>query len=146
MATHANTPHAGHARGTPRTPFASGWTLTAAVLMIFGGVMAILEGVAALARDDVFVTSSNYTFEFSLTGWGWIHLALGIVILLAGMALFRDALWARAVGVAVAGFSMIANFIWLPHAPAWSVALIAVDAFIIWALCAPRIGSPRDVR
>jgi hypothetical protein len=106
--------------------------------MLFGGIMAILEGIAAIAHDSVFVATSNYTFHWSLTGWGWMHLILGIVIAVAGLALFTGALWARAVGIVLAGVSMIANFVWLPFAPAWSIALIVVDGFIIWALCAPR--------
>jgi len=73
----------------------SGWTVLAAVLMIFGGVMAIFEGIAAIAKDDLFVRTANYAFQFTLTSWGWIHLILGIVILLAGCALFSGAVWAR---------------------------------------------------
>ncbi|WTT40474.1 hypothetical protein OG535_04985 [Kitasatospora sp. NBC_00085] len=109
--------------------------------MIFGGAMAIFEGIAAIAKDDLFVRTANYTFRFSLTSWGWIHLILGIVILLAGCALFTGAVWARAVGVVLAGLILIANFLWLPYYPFWAIVLIAVNIFIIWALCA---GSLRD--
>ncbi|WP_405392258.1 hypothetical protein OG596_33190 [Streptomyces sp. NBC_01102] len=122
---------------------ASGWTVFAAVLMIFGGAMAILEGIAAIAKDDVFVATRNYVFQFNLTGWGWIHLILGIVILLAGCALFTGALWARAVGVLGAGLGVVAHFLWLPYYPFWSLVLIAVYIIVIWALCA---GPQRDAR
>jgi hypothetical protein len=103
--------------------------------MIFVGAMSILQGAAAIGKDDVFVSTRNYVYKFDLTGWGWLHLSLGIVVVLAGAALFTGALWARFVGVVLAGFSMIANFLWLPHYPFWSVVIIAIDAFIIWALC-----------
>ncbi|GAA2921475.1 MULTISPECIES: hypothetical protein [Streptomycetaceae] len=127
---------------TSRTSL-SGWTVFAAVLMIFGGAMAILEGIAAIAKDDVFVATRNYVFQFNLTGWGWVHLILGIVILLAGCALFTGALWARAVGVLLAGLGLVAHFLWLPYYPFWSLVLIAVNIIVIWALCA---GPQRDVR
>ncbi|MFF2045666.1 hypothetical protein ACFVVX_35125 [Kitasatospora sp. NPDC058170] len=142
MAANPRQPTAG--TGTPDTsghPLRTGWTVLAAVLMIFGGTMAIFEGIAAIAKDDLFVRTSNYTFKFNLTGWGWIHLILGIVIVLAGCALFTGAVWARAVGVVLAGLSLIANFLWLPYYPFWAIVLIAVNIFIIWALCA---GSLRD--
>ncbi|MDQ0847549.1 hypothetical protein [Streptomyces sp. V1I6] len=119
----------------------SGWLVFAAVMMIFGGVMAILAGIAAIANDDVFVSTRNYVFEFDLTGWGWVHLILGIVIVLAGLALFQGATWARVIGVLLAGLGMIANFLWLPYAPVWSIVLIAIDAFVIWALCAAPAPS-----
>ncbi|MFI6847921.1 hypothetical protein [Kitasatospora sp. NPDC050467] len=142
MAGNVNQPQPGQVTAdTSRHALRSGWIVLAAVLMIFGGAMAIFEGIAAIAKDDLFVRTANYTFRFSLTSWGWIHLILGIVILLAGCALFTGAVWARAVGVVLAGLILIANFLWLPYYPFWAIVLIAVNIFIIWALCA---GSLRD--
>lgn len=46
------------------------------------------------------------------------------------------------MGVGLAGLSMIAHFVWLPYQPVWSIVLIVVDGFVIWALCAPRRESP----
>jgi hypothetical protein len=119
----------------------SGLTAFAAIMMIFGGTMAIFEGIAAIAKDDLFVTTRNFTYSFSLTSWGWIHMILGILVVLAGIALFSGAMWARVTGVVLAGLAMLANFAWLPYYPLWSVVLITVDAFVIWALC---VGASRD--
>ncbi|WP_331772601.1 hypothetical protein OG948_54875 (plasmid) [Embleya sp. NBC_00888] len=120
---------------TQRATHSSGWTTFAAVLMTVGGVLAVFQGIAAIAKDDVVVETRNYSFSYSTTGWGWIHLILGIVIFLAGLALFTNALWARFLGVLLAGLSMLANFVWLPHYPVWSIIVIAIDIAIIWALC-----------
>ncbi|WP_128981912.1 DUF7144 family membrane protein [Streptomyces roseicoloratus] len=117
----------------------SGWLVFAAVIMVFSGIMALLGGISAIAKDDVFLATRNYVYQINLTGWGWIHLILGIVITLTGIALFTGATWARVVGVGLAGLSMIANFMWLPYTPWWALLLIAIDALIIWGLCvAPR--------
>ncbi|MEU1368314.1 hypothetical protein ABZ454_19520 [Streptomyces sp. NPDC005803] len=144
MASTSNHPKAAPGVATDsHHPFRTGWTAFAAVLMIFGGAMAIFQGISAIAKDDVFVTTRNYVFQFNLTGWGWIHLILGIVIVLAGCALFTGALWARVAGVVLAGLGALANFAWLPHYPLWSIVLIAIDVFIIWALCAAPGGRER---
>nr|WP_235968405.1 hypothetical protein [Streptomyces mesophilus] len=103
--------------------------------MIVGGAMAACEGIAALADDDLFVVTRHYVFEFSLAGWGWVHLLLGIALVVAGCALFGGALWARFFGVFVAGLSAIANFLWVPYYPLWALTLVAVNLFIVWALC-----------
>ncbi|WP_329113437.1 DUF7144 family membrane protein [Streptomyces sp. NBC_01353] len=133
MTTHVSDPRRGE------TTRGSGWMLFAAVIMIFGGVMMLLGGISALAKDDVFLATRNYVYELDLTGWGWVHLILGIVITLAGIALFSGATWARVVGVMLAGLSMIANFMWLPYTPWWALLIIALDVVVIWALCiAPR--------
>ncbi|MEU3044914.1 MULTISPECIES: hypothetical protein [Streptomyces] len=104
--------------------------------MLFGGVMAIFEGISAIAEDDLFVVTRNYVFEFSLTGWGWVHLILGFVLVLAGIAVLGSgALWARFFGVFVASLGAIANFLWIPYYPLWALVLVAVNIFIVWALC-----------
>ncbi|WP_374211924.1 hypothetical protein [Streptomyces sp. C10-9-1] len=128
----------GSASAQPTAPHGhtSGATVLAASLMIFGGVMAIFEGISAIAEDDLFVATRNYVFEFSLTGWGWVHLILGFVLVLAGIAVLGSgALWARFFGVFVASLGAIANFLWIPYYPLWALVLVAVNIFIVWALC-----------
>ena len=39
--------------------------------------------------------------------------------------------WARAVGIVLAALSAIANFLFLPYSPVWSVLIIALDVFVI---------------
>ncbi|MFJ4620115.1 hypothetical protein [Streptomyces sp. NPDC088812] len=113
----------------------SGTTVFAAALMIFGGVMAVFEGIAAIARDDLFGAVRHYVFQFSLAGWGWVHLILGVVLVLAGCAVLSGALWARFFGVLVAGLGALANFLWVPYYPLWALTLVAVNVFVVWALC-----------
>ncbi|NNN31302.1 hypothetical protein HLK59_13180 [Streptomyces sp. S3(2020)] len=115
---------------------ASGTTVLAAALMIFGGAMALFEGIAAVAKDDLFLVTRHYVFEFSLTGWGWVHLVLGAVMIFAGCAVLGGALWGRFFGVLVAGLGAIANFLWVPYYPLWALTLVAVNLFVVWALCA----------
>ncbi|OKK17186.1 hypothetical protein AMK16_19970 [Streptomyces sp. CB00455] len=128
-------PRAGDPHPSPWHAPTSGTTVLAAALMVFGGLMALFEGIAALAKDDLFLATRHYVFEFSLTGWGWVHLILGIVLVVAGFAVVTGALWARFFGVAVAGLGAIANFLWLPYYPLWALVLIAVDLLVVWALC-----------
>jgi hypothetical protein len=117
---------------------AMGFTIAAAVLMMMSGVWNFLEGLAAIIRGSFVVVLHNYVFELSAAGWGWFHLILGAVVAIAGVALLTDKLWARIVGVALAAVSAIVNFLYIPYLPVWSIALIAIDVAIIWALLTPR--------
>lgn len=77
---------------TPRSTssgWAAGGTMFAGVLMIVGGVFAIIEGIVAIANDEVYQHIGNYTFKFDLTTWGWIHLIVGILVLVAGAAILK---------------------------------------------------------
>lgn len=113
---------------------AGGTSLGAAILLITAGVVQILQGVAALAKDEFFVVGVQYTYNFDLTTWGWIHLVLGALVVLLGVALFSGAMWARVTAVFIVALSIIANFLWLPYYPWWSISIIALDVVIIWAV------------
>jgi hypothetical protein len=109
-----------------------------AVMLMVAGILGILRGISAIAEDDVFLSTPNYVFAFDLTGWGWIHLFLGVAAVIVSMGLFQASTWARVAGVGIAGLVIIANFLSLPSYPVWSVVMIAISGFIIWALCAVR--------
>ena len=117
-----------------------GWTLFAAVMLMISGIGNFLEGIAQIVNGSYFVTLPNYTYNLSVHTWGWFHLIAGIVVFLAGAALFTDQAWARWVGVAFASFSLFMNLVYLPFFPVWSIIVIAIDAFVIWALLSPRRG------
>jgi hypothetical protein len=118
--------------------WATGLTAFAAVMLFLAGLLDIFRGIMAIAEDDIFVTTRGYVFEFDLTGWGWVHLALGAVAVIVSVGLLRTATWARVVGVAIAGLVIIANFLSLPYYPVWSIVVIAMSGFVIWALCVVR--------
>ena len=117
---------------------AMGFTALAAILMMLSGGANILEGIAAVIRGSYFVTLPNYAYNTSVSGWGWTHLIFGIVVFLAGACLFLDMLWARVAGVILASVSLLLNLVYIPYFPVWSIIVIALDAFVIWALLTPR--------
>jgi hypothetical protein len=109
-------------------------TVAAGILMVLIGIMHAIQGLVALVNDEFYVLGSEYTFEFDLTTWGWIHLIGGTVIVLAGIALFQGSVWARTVAVVMASVSILLNFTWLPYYPLWSLVVIGFDLFVIWAV------------
>jgi hypothetical protein len=90
--------------------------------------------LVALFNDDFYVVGQKWIFEFDLTTWGWVHLIVGIGVAVAGLSVFSGAGWARFVGIGVAGFSALVNFMWLPYYPIWSLIIIALDVAVIWSL------------
>jgi hypothetical protein len=130
------------ARRGARSAWSVGGMIFAAALLIMNGIWEILLGIAAIAKGDFFVQAPNYLYNVDVSAWGWIHLALGALMALTGFFLFSGATWARAVGIFFAVLSAIANFFFLPYYPIWSIVIIALDVFVIWALAtAPRIDD-----
>jgi hypothetical protein len=125
-------------RSGTRQAWAFGGMIFAAALLVMNGIWQILLGIAAVAKGDFFVAAPNYLYNVNVSTWGWIHLALGAVMALVGFVLFSGAGWARAIGIVLAVLSAIANFFFLPYYPIWSLVIIALDVFVIWALATVR--------
>ena len=113
-----------------------GTTTFAGVMLITVAAFQILEGIAAIAEDTIFITGAKYTFELDVTAWGWIHLIVGIVAVAIGLGILAGQSWALLFGVVIACIGAISNFAFMPYFPFWSIAVIAFNLFIIWALCA----------
>ncbi|MGK8465092.1 DUF7144 family membrane protein [Nocardia cyriacigeorgica] len=116
-------------------------TIAVAVLLLVLGLLSLFEGISAVVDDELFVPGREYVYEFDTTTWGWIHIVLGGLIVLIALALFTGAVWARVIAVMLAGLSIIANFLWIPYYPWWSVLVIALNIVVIWALSTWRAGG-----
>src|ERR671910_3210150 len=116
--------------------WAVGFILFAAIMMIMVGVFQAFQGLVAIFENEFYVATRNYLFQFDATTWGWIHLLLGLLVAFAGYGLLSGRTWARVVGITVAVLSAIAAFLWIPYYPFWSLLIITLDVFVIWAIAA----------
>ncbi|WP_216908756.1 DUF7144 family membrane protein [Nocardia noduli] len=117
-----------------RQGLAAGTSIGAAILLMVLGIVSLLQGISAVAEDEVFVTGIDYIYEFDLTTWGWIHIVLGALIIVCALALVTGTAWGRGAAIGFASLSILANFLWLPYYPLWSVLLIVLDVVVIWAV------------
>jgi hypothetical protein len=118
-------------------------SIAAAVLLLSSGVLSILEGISAVAEDDLFVVGPDYAYKFNTTAWGWIHILLGILLVIAAIGLIAGTTWARITAIGLAALSIIANFAWIPYYPWWSILVIALDVIVIWAVATWEPNPPR---
>jgi len=128
---------------TRRSAFAdereSGWTgliTFAGIMMVVAGVWHALAGIAALLNDNLYISTPNYVYSLDLTGWGWGHLVLGALVTVTGGAILTGQTWGRIVGIVLVVLSLIANFLFIPWYPVWSLVIIGLDVAVIWALAA----------
>jgi hypothetical protein len=122
---------------------AVGFILFAAIMMLMSGVFQAIQGLVAIFENEFYVATRNYLFQFDATTWGWIHLIGGIIVALAGWGLLSGQTWARTVAIIVAVLSAIVNFAFIPYYPFWSLLIITLDIFVIWAVAAHG-GAMRD--
>lgn len=122
----------------PPSVWATGFIVFAAVMMMMmmSGAFQALAGIVALFEDEFYVTTPNYLLQFDATTRGWIHLLLGLLVVIASFAVLGGRIWGRVIGVILAALSALANFAFIPDYPVWSLVVITLDVFVIWALTA----------
>ena len=125
-------------RGQPRV---SGWAVAgitfAGSILTLVGVFQIVMGLTAIFDDDFFVVAQNYTFKVDTTAWGWLHLMLGVLLVVTGFGLFSRSAWAGVAAIVLAMLSALLNFFFIPYYPFWSILVIALNVWVIWSLTRP---------
>jgi hypothetical protein len=122
-------------------PRASGWAIGAiafaATMMVLIGVFQALAGLVAIFNDDFYVVTQNYTFDLDVSAWGWIHLIVGLAVLATGLGLFARQAWAGVTAIVLCMLSALVNFFFIPYYPIWSLLVIGLAVWVIWALTRP---------
>jgi uncharacterized membrane protein len=114
----------------------TGWIVFAGVMMIISGSLNALYGVVAAVNDDWVGWTNRENAFLDVSQWGWVHIVVGLIVLLCGIGLFSGNILARTVAVIIASISLVSNFFFIPVYPLWALTVITIDALVIWALTA----------
>jgi hypothetical protein len=122
----------------------TGWVVFASIMLAVVGGLNFLQGIVALLNDDYFVVrSGNDLLIADFNTWGWVLLIWGAAQALTSFGLNAGAGWARVTAIIIACVSMFIQIAFLAAYPLWSIAIIAMDVIIIFALTA-RWSEARD--
>jgi hypothetical protein len=119
-----------------------GWIVFAALVMIAGGVLNLIQGLVALLDEDYYAPRSDLMIDMSYQVWGWTLLLFGAFVAAAGYELLSGRMWARWVAVVLLAFDALLNFAFAAGYPFWSIIAIGLDVIVIYAL----VVHGREVR
>jgi hypothetical protein len=120
----------------PGTAFAAG------TLLLTCAVLTLLQGISALVNDQLLLVGPDYVYKFNMTGWGWVHIVVAILLGAVAVGLMFAATWARVAAIAMASVSIVVMFVWLPYYPLWSIIVIALDVIVILAVATWNMARP----
>jgi hypothetical protein len=111
-----------------------GMVVAVGVILIVLGVWNAIDGLRALLAGDFVVADAERVVALQVAAWGWVLLALGIVEVVAGVALFIGARWARVVAVLVAGFNGVVQLAFIAAYPVGAVLIMILSVVVIWTV------------
>jgi hypothetical protein len=112
----------------------SGWVLFATTVFIVLGVFNTIYGLTMLLNDQWLVFTADTVWYLDITAWGWITLLIALVQFVVAWGIANAELWARILGVIAASLALIGGFITVPYYPWWSITIMVLAAFVIWAI------------
>lgn len=113
----------------------TGWVVFASFMMIMAGSFQAIEGLVAIFDDGFYhVTESGLVVNVDYSVWGWTHLLLGALLIVAGVGVLAGNTLARLVAIALAGLSALVNLAFIEAYPIWAVIIITIDVLVIYAL------------
>jgi hypothetical protein len=117
--------------GTAMGERRSGWVTFAGVMLLLGGTMNVIYGIAGIGKSSFLSQNADYIFA-NIKTWGWITLVIGLIQVLAAGSLWRGGLYGRIIAIAAGGLSAIAALLAIPSYPFWSLVIFTVDVIIIY--------------
>jgi uncharacterized membrane protein HdeD (DUF308 family) len=119
----------------------SGWWVFAGALLLIAGILNIVYGIAAIGDSKFFTQNAEFIIS-GLNTWGWIHLLVGVLELVAAFSLFAGGEFGRWFGMFVASLNAIGALLALPAYPFYSLAVFALAIIIVYKLAeGPEVRS-----
>ena len=119
----------------------SGWVTFAAVMIMMVAILNIIDGIAAISKSSFFVNDARYVFS-DLNTWGWIVLGLGVLLMVVGFGIWAGNQIARWAGIVIVSLNAIAQLLFIPAYPFWSLSIFTLDVLVLYGLAAYG-GRPR---
>jgi hypothetical protein len=114
-----------------------GWYAFGGLLLVLVGAINALQGFIAIFKDDYFAVTKGGLLFADFSAWGGFFLALGIIEIFVGLGILNLKTWARVLGVVLLMFNTITQFAFIAAFPIWTLASIALNITVIFALMRP---------
>ena len=103
------------------------------VILTFAGTFAVIQGLLAVYKPELFVAGAAFWFS-DLETWGWIVFGLGVASIVAGVAVTSGRESARWLGVTVAGLLGLGQLLFAQAYPLWSLVMTGFAVAAIYGL------------
>ncbi|HEY1511930.1 MAG TPA: hypothetical protein VGF93_23195 [Solirubrobacteraceae bacterium] len=114
-------------------PRGAGRVVFAAVLLMLGGVLNVIYGIAAIGNSNFYSDHANFMFS-NLKTWGWVVLIIGVLELFAAFSLTRGNTYGRWFAIGVGSLNAVAALLSISAYPLWSIAIFGLSLWIIHGL------------
>jgi len=126
---------------TPQTPEDDhymgrvGWVTFACVMLVITGFVNVMYGFAAVGDAKFYADDARYIFG-DLNTWGWVHIGLGSLAVIAAFLIIWGSEAGRWLGMLIAGLNAITQILFIDSYPFLALSVFALDILVVFGLAA----------
>lgn len=114
-----------------------GWLMFAGFMLITAGIMRFFDAIWAFVyKGSVPDNLQNAIFGHSLSTYGWLWLAVAVILFVSGLGVMVRNPISRWIGIAAGALAAVSAVWWLPYYPVWSLVYIGIGVAVIYGLAA----------
>jgi hypothetical protein len=114
-----------------------GWLFFSGTILGLAGIMRLLDGFWSLRYHGSLPDNlQDGILGDNLKTYGWLWIAVGVVLILASFLVLTGSELARFVGLFAAAFLGISAIVWMPYYPIWSLTYVAIAILVFYGLAA----------
>lgn len=106
----------------------------AAAAMVLSGAVHVVQGTAALRGDEVLSTRPTYLDSEPGPFWGWLHVAIGVVLVATAVGVLLGSPRALAGAAGITVVAAVASFVFIPFYPTWGVVSLLLNGTALYAI------------
>ena len=111
-----------------------GWVLFAGVMIMIGGFLNLIYGIAPIDGSSFFTDEGRYVIFTNLNTWGWLLLIVGLLQLGGAFSIWSRHMYGRMIGVATASISALVILFTVNAYPFAAFMLFIIDLLVIYGL------------
>ena len=112
-----------------------GWVTFACVMLVIAGSVNIMYGFAAIGDASFYADDARFIFG-DLNTWGWVHVGLGSLALIAAFLVVWGSEPGRWLGILVAGVNAITQLLFIDSFPFLAITVFGIDILVVYGLVA----------
>jgi hypothetical protein len=126
----------------------SGWVRFASIVLIYAGIMRVLDSVWAFRYNGQLPDNLNGgILGTNLTTYAVVYLVVGVLLVLTGVYILYRSEFFRWVGIVAGAIGGLSGAVWLPYYPVWSLVYVGLSVLVVYALLAhfepaPSVAPP----
>ena len=112
-----------------------GWLFFAGTVLGMAGIMRLFDALWAFRYDGVVPDElEGAVLGTSLSTYGWLWVAIGLILIGASFAVLNRSQFARWIGIIAGAGLAISALWWIPYYPVWSLVYVMIGVFVIYGL------------